>query len=84
MLIDTLAEIHTIDYESVGLSDLGRPEGYTERQVERWGKQFDWAYETTETEREVPTSTRSPSGLRRTFPRSTSTRSSTATTSLTT
>jgi len=53
-LIDMLAEIHAIDYKSVGLSDLGRPEGYTERQVERWGKQFDWAYKTTETEREVP------------------------------
>jgi aminoglycoside phosphotransferase (APT) family kinase protein len=53
-LIDTLAEIHTIDYEAVGLGDLGYPEGYTERQVERWGKQFDWAYETTEAERPVP------------------------------
>ncbi len=53
-LIDTLAEIHTIDYEAVGLGDLGRPEGYTERQIERWGKQFDWAYETTRDEREVP------------------------------
>lgn len=53
-LIDTLAEIHTVDYEAVGLGDLGRPEGYTERQVERWGKQFDWAYETTREERPVP------------------------------
>ncbi|MFC7157157.1 phosphotransferase family protein [Halomarina halobia] len=53
-LIDTLAAIHTLDYEAVGLGDLGRPEGYTERQVERWGKQFDWAYETTREDREVP------------------------------
>lgn len=53
-LIDTLAEIHTIDYEAVGLSDLGRPDGYTERQIERWGEQFDWAYETTSAERPVP------------------------------
>lgn len=53
-LIDTLAKIHTIDYERVGLGDLGRPEGYTERQIERWGKQFDWAYETTKAEREIP------------------------------
>ncbi|WP_254538300.1 phosphotransferase family protein [Halomarina litorea] len=52
-LIDTLAAIHTLDYEAVGLSDLGRPEGFTERQVERWGKQFDWAYETTRADREV-------------------------------
>lgn len=53
-LIDTLAAIHTLDYDTVGLSDLGRPEGFTERQVDRWGKQFDWAYETTRESREVP------------------------------
>ena len=53
-LIDTLARIHTVDYEAVGLGDIGRPEGYTERQVDRWGKQFEWAYETTAEHREVP------------------------------
>ena len=53
-LVDTLAAIHTLDYEAVGLDDLGRPEGFTERQVARWGKQFEWAYETTQDDRTVP------------------------------
>ena len=53
-LADTLAAIHTLDYEAVGLGDLGRPAGFTERQVERWGKQFEWAAETTHESREVP------------------------------
>ena len=53
-LVDTLAAIHAVDYESVGLGDFGRPDGYTERQVERWQKQLDWAFETTADRREVP------------------------------
>jgi aminoglycoside phosphotransferase (APT) family kinase protein len=53
-LIDTMAAVHTLDYEAVGLGDLGHPDGYTERQVARWGKQFEWAYGTTRDDREVP------------------------------
>jgi len=53
-LADTMAAIHTLDYEAVGLGDLGRAAGFTERQVERWGKQFEWAAETTRGSREVP------------------------------
>jgi aminoglycoside phosphotransferase (APT) family kinase protein len=33
---DTLAEIHSIDWRAVGLGDLGKPEGYVERQVRGW------------------------------------------------
>jgi aminoglycoside phosphotransferase (APT) family kinase protein len=33
-------ELHAIDYESVGLGDFGRPEGYLARQVRRWGEQW--------------------------------------------
>lgn len=80
-LIDTLAEIHTVDYEAVGLGDLGRPEGYTERQVERWGKQFDWAYETTRAERAVPHVDEIGEWLEATCPKGTTTRSSTVITS---
>jgi aminoglycoside phosphotransferase (APT) family kinase protein len=40
-LIDVLAELHTVDYEAVGLSDFGRPEGFAARQVRRWTKQWD-------------------------------------------
>lgn len=38
--IDTLAEIHAVDYRAAGLEGLGRPEGYVERQVTGWTKRF--------------------------------------------
>jgi len=53
-LADTLAAIHEVDYQAVGLGDLGRPTGYTRRQVDRWGKQLSWAFEVTADDREVP------------------------------
>jgi len=53
-LVDTLAYIHELDYEEVGLGEFGRPAGYTRRQVDRWGKQLSWAFEVTADEREVP------------------------------
>ena len=52
--VDTLAAIHTVDPAAVGLDDVGHPEGYTERQVERWTAQFEWAAEVTAEERAVP------------------------------
>lgn len=52
-LIDTLAAIHTVDVESVGLGEFGHPPGFTERQVERWSEQLMWAFEVTADEREV-------------------------------
>jgi aminoglycoside phosphotransferase (APT) family kinase protein len=39
-MIDALAELHLVDYEAAGLGSLGRPQGYTERQVRRWTKQW--------------------------------------------
>ena len=39
-LVDVLAEIHAVDVDAVGLGDLGRREGYIERQLNRWYKQF--------------------------------------------
>ncbi len=38
--LDTFVELHTVDYRAVGLEDLGKPEGYVERQVLNWGKQY--------------------------------------------
>lgn len=38
--IDALADLHSLDYEAVGLGDLGRPEGYVERQVTGWMKRY--------------------------------------------
>ena len=40
-MMDTLAALHTVDPESVGLADFGRPEGYLARQVRRWAGQLD-------------------------------------------
>ncbi|MFP4627005.1 MAG: phosphotransferase family protein [Natronomonas sp.] len=53
-MIDTLTEIHEIDVASVGLDEFGYPEGFTQRQVDRWEQQYDWAFEVTTEEREVP------------------------------
>jgi aminoglycoside phosphotransferase (APT) family kinase protein len=39
--LDAFAQLHLLDYSSVGLSDFGRPDGYLERQVRRWGKQLE-------------------------------------------
>ncbi|NKQ36521.1 MAG: phosphotransferase family protein, partial [Chloroflexi bacterium] len=35
-LVDALAELHAVDYEAIGLGDLGKPAGFIERQVEGW------------------------------------------------
>jgi aminoglycoside phosphotransferase (APT) family kinase protein len=40
-LVDVLARIHTVDYEKVGLGGFGHPEGFLERQVRRWGQQWE-------------------------------------------
>src|ERR1044072_1398195 len=40
-LVDTLVELHAVDPAEVGLADFGRPEGFLERQLRRWGKQLD-------------------------------------------
>ena len=38
--LNTLVELHNVDYHNIGLGDLGKPEGYAERQVTNWGKQY--------------------------------------------
>jgi aminoglycoside phosphotransferase (APT) family kinase protein len=40
-LVDTLVELHSVDPAEVGLADFGRPEGFLDRQLRRWGKQLD-------------------------------------------
>ena len=40
MLVDTLAALHTAEAAAAGLGDLGRPEGYVERQLEGWTKRW--------------------------------------------
>jgi aminoglycoside phosphotransferase (APT) family kinase protein len=39
-MIDVLAELHTVDYASVGLAGYGRPARYIERHVARWTQQY--------------------------------------------
>ncbi|WP_423750962.1 phosphotransferase family protein [Salinirarus marinus] len=53
-LVDTLTDVHTLDHESVGLGGFGRPAGFTERQVDRWTKQLEWALEGTGREDDLP------------------------------
>ena len=36
VVVDTLAEFHAVDPTAAGLGDLGRPDGFLERQVEGW------------------------------------------------
>jgi aminoglycoside phosphotransferase (APT) family kinase protein len=36
-----LAEIHGVDLEAVGLTGFGRPEGYLQRQLARWQRQWE-------------------------------------------
>ncbi|MEU2868217.1 phosphotransferase family protein [Streptomyces olivoreticuli] len=40
-LADTLVQLHAVDPAAVGLGDFGRPDGFLERQLRRWGKQLD-------------------------------------------
>jgi aminoglycoside phosphotransferase (APT) family kinase protein len=42
-LIDALADLHAVDYAAIGLSDLGRPSGFVERQIEGWYKRWQAA-----------------------------------------
>ena len=37
----TIARLHSIDPTDVGLGDYGRSSGFVERQVERWGRQYE-------------------------------------------
>ena len=42
-VVDTLVELHAIDPEEAGLGDLGRPEGFLERQTQAWISRYDKA-----------------------------------------
>lgn len=40
-MVDVLARLHTVDPAAVGLAEFGRPGGFLERQVRRWGQQLE-------------------------------------------
>ena len=52
-LVDVLLRLHRLDPEQVGLADLGRPQGYLERQLHRWARQLAASHS-----RELPELTR--------------------------
>ena len=52
-LVDVLVRLHRLDPEQVGLADLGRPQGYLERQLHRWARQLAASHS-----RELPELTR--------------------------
>jgi len=39
-LVDAMADLHALDASAAGLADLGRPEGFVERQVSGWAKRW--------------------------------------------
>ncbi len=39
-LIDNLVNLHALDIQKTGLSQLGKPEGYVQRQVEGWVQRY--------------------------------------------
>lgn len=51
-LIDVLVALHDVDVDAVGLGDLGRRDGYIERQLKRWYGQFQQSAATQD--RKVP------------------------------
>lgn len=38
--IENLVNLHLLDYKKIGLENLGKPEGYAQRQVEGWTKRY--------------------------------------------
>ena len=37
---DNLARLHSLDYAAIGLAELGKPQGYLERQVRGWTERY--------------------------------------------
>ncbi|WP_024441417.1 MULTISPECIES: phosphotransferase family protein [unclassified Mycobacterium] len=40
-LVRVLADLHAVDYRAVGLESFGRPDGFLERQVRLWARQWE-------------------------------------------
>ncbi|MDM8349584.1 phosphotransferase family protein [Pseudomonas sp. sp1636] len=41
--IDKLVELHNVDYQACGLGDLGKPQGYVQRQIGGWSDRYEKA-----------------------------------------
>ncbi len=42
-IVDTCGDLHRVDVDAGGLSDLGRPDGYLQRQLDGWRRRWDAA-----------------------------------------
>jgi aminoglycoside phosphotransferase (APT) family kinase protein len=62
-LLAVLVRLHRLDPQQVGLGDLGRPEGYLERQLRRWTRQLEASHS-----RDLPELTRLTERLRAQLP----------------
>jgi aminoglycoside phosphotransferase (APT) family kinase protein len=40
LMVDTLAQLHSVDYKQAGLNEFGHPDGFLERQVNGWIKRY--------------------------------------------
>jgi len=40
LLVDTLVDLHAVDFKAAGLGDFGKPIGYIERQVTGWTERY--------------------------------------------
>ncbi len=43
IVADTLVELHAVDWREAGLGEIGKPEGFLERQVNGWIKRYEGA-----------------------------------------
>jgi len=62
-LLAALVRLHRLDPHQVGLGDLGRPQGYLERQLRRWTRQLEASHS-----RDLPELTRLTERLRAQLP----------------
>lgn len=42
-LVDALVDFHAVDYKALGLEDLGKPDGFIQRQIEGWYRRWEAA-----------------------------------------
>ena len=41
--VERLVELHRVDYNACGLGDLGKPQGYVQRQISGWSERYEKA-----------------------------------------
>ena len=41
VLVDALADLHEVDFRKIGLQDLGKPDGFMQRQIDGWTARYE-------------------------------------------